>query len=35
LNASVTHLTQVMESKAVNESTKDKLRALNSTGEIK
>ena len=35
LNTTVTHLTKVMEIKAVNEDTKDKLRALNSIGEVK
>ena len=35
LNTSVTQLTKVMEIKAVNEDTKDKLRALNSIGEVK
>ena len=35
LNTSVTHLTKVMEIKAVNENTKEKLRALNSIGEVK
>jgi NADH-quinone oxidoreductase subunit M len=35
LNTSVTHLTKVMEIKAVNEDTKEKLRALNSIGEVK
>ena len=35
LNTSVTHLTKVMEMKAVNEDSKEKLRALNSIGEVK
>ena len=35
LNTSVTQLTKVMEIKAVNEDTKEKLRALNSIGEVK
>ena len=35
LNVSVTQLTKVMEIKAVNDDTKEKLRALNSIGEIK
>lgn len=35
LNVSVTQLTKVMEIKAVNEDTKEKLRALNSIGEVK
>jgi NADH-quinone oxidoreductase subunit M len=35
LNTSVTQLTKVMEIKSVNEDTKDKLRALNSIGEVK
>ena len=34
LNTSVTHLTKVMEIKAVNEDTKEKLRAVNSIGEV-
>lgn len=35
LNTTVTNLTKVMEIKAVNEDTKEKLRALNSVGEVK
>ena len=35
LNVSVTQLTKVMEIKAVNDDTKEKLRALNSIGEVK
>ena len=35
LNISVSHLTKVMEIKAVNEDTKEKIRALNSIGEVK
>jgi len=35
LNTTVTQLTKVMEIKAVNEDTKEKLRALNSIGEVK
>lgn len=35
LNTSVKHLTQVMQVKAVNEDTKEKLKALNIVGEIK
>ena len=35
LNTSVTQLTKVMEIKAVNEDTKEKLRAVNSIGELK
>ena len=34
LNTSVTQLTKVMEIKAVNEDTKEKLRALNSIGRL-
>ena len=35
LNTTVKHLTQVMQIKAVNQDTKDKLKALNSIGEVK
>ena len=35
LNVSVTQLTKVVEIKAVNDDTKEKLRALNSIGEVK
>ena len=35
LNTSVNHLVKVMEVKAVNQETKDKLRALNTVGEVK
>ena len=35
LNTSVTQLTKVMEIKAVNDDTKEKLKALNSIGEVK
>ena len=35
LNTTVTQLTKVMEIKAVNDDTKEKLRALNSIGEVK
>ena len=35
LNTTVTQLTKVMEIKAVNEDTKEKLRAVNSIGELK
>ena len=35
LNTTVTQLTKVMEIKAVNEDSKEKLRALNSIGEVK
>jgi len=35
LNVSVTHLTKVMEIKAVNDETKERLRILNSIGEDK
>lgn len=35
LNISVSQLTKVMEIKAVNDDTKEKLRALNSIGEVK
>lgn len=35
LNTSVKHLTQVMQVKAVNEDTKEKLKSLNIVGEIK
>ena len=35
LNTAVTQLTKVMEVKAVNEDTKERLRSLNSIGEVK
>jgi NADH-quinone oxidoreductase subunit M len=35
LNTSVTQLTKMMEVKSVNEDSKEKLRALNSIGEVK
>ena len=35
LNTTITQLTKVMEIKAVNEDSKEKLRALNSIGEVK
>ena len=35
LNTSVNHLTHVMQVKAVNEDTKEKLKALNTIGEVK
>jgi NADH-quinone oxidoreductase subunit M len=35
LNTTVTNLTKVMEIKAVNQDTKEKLRALNTVGEVK
>ncbi|MEN8717943.1 MAG: NADH-quinone oxidoreductase subunit M [Sulfurovum sp.] len=35
LNTTVTHLTKVMEVKAVEQDTKDRLRQLNTVGEVK
>lgn len=35
LNTTVTQLTKIMEIKAVNDDTKEKLRAVNSIGEVK
>ena len=35
LNTSVTQLTKIMEIKAVNDDTREKLKALNSIGEVK
>lgn len=35
LNASVTQVIKIMEIKAVNDNTKEKLKALNSIGEVK
>ena len=34
LNTTVTQLTKVMEIKAVNNNSKEKIRALNSIGEV-
>ena len=35
LNNSVTQLTKIMEVKAVNDDTREKLKSLNSVGEVK